>query len=135
VLIDTIICATCITTFGFLVAELFPNAFIKIFTTDQELITISKKGMRIIFIMFPIVGFQMVTGNFFQSVGMANKSIFMSLSRQLIFLIPCLLILPNFFGLDGVWMSMPISDGLSSIIAAILLTNQLKKFKREYNEF
>ena len=135
VLVDTIICATCITTFGFLVAELFPNAFIKIFTSDQELIAISKKGIRIIFMLFPIVGFQMVTGNFFQSVGMANKSIFMSLSRQLIFLIPCLLILPNFFGLDGVWMSMPISDGLSSIIAAILLTNQLKKFKREYNEF
>lgn len=135
VLVDTIICATCITTFGFLVAELFPNAFIKIFTTDQELIAISKKGIRIIFMMFPIVGFQMVTGNFFQSVGMANKSIFMSLSRQLIFLIPCLLILPNFFGLNGVWMSMPISDAFSSIIAAVLLTNQLKKFKREYNEF
>ena len=85
--------------------------------------------------LFPIVGFQMVTGNFFQSVGMAPKAIFLSLSRQLIFLIPCLLILPTFFGLQGVWMSMPISDALSSIIAAILLTNQIKKFKKEYNEF
>ena len=135
VLVDTIICATCITTFGFLVAQLFPNAFIKIFTTDQELIAISKKGIRIIFAMFPIIGFQMVTGNFFQSVGMAHKAIFMSLSRQLIFLIPCLLILPNFFGLEGVWVSMPIADTLSSIIAACLLFNQIKKFKKEYNEF
>lgn len=135
VLINTIICATCITTFGFLVAEIFPNTFIKIFTTDQDLIEISKKGIRIIFMFFPIVGFQMVTGNFFQSVGMAPKAIFLSLSRQLIFLIPCLLILPSFFGLEGVWISMPLSDALSSIIAAILLTNQIKKFKKEYNEF
>ncbi len=135
VLIKTIICATCVTTFGFLVAEIFPNAFIKIFTTDQDLIAISKRGMRIIFMMFPIVGFQMVTGNFFQSVGMAPKAIFMSLSRQLIFLIPCLLILPTILGIDGVWLSMPIADTLSSIIAAFLLFNQLKKFKNEYNEF
>ncbi len=133
VLITTIICATCITTFGFLVAEIFPNTFIKIFTTDSQLIAISREGIMIIFAFFPIVGFQMVTGNFFQSVGMAGKAIFLSLSRQLIFLLPCLLILPTFMGVKGVWWSMPISDAMSSIIAGFLLIHQIKKFKKENN--
>lgn len=131
VLVNTILCATGITTSGFLIAELFPNALISIFTTDTELTEISTIGIRIIFIFFPIVGFQMVTGNFFQSVGMAGKAIFLSLSRQLIFLIPCLLILPSFWGVKGIWWSMPISDALSSIIALTLLLNQIKKFKRD----
>ncbi len=135
VLISTIICATCVTTFGFLIAEIFPNTFIKIFTTDQQLIDISKEGIKIIFIFFPIVGFQIVTGNFFQSVGMAGKAIFLSLSRQLIFLLPCLLILPTIWGVKGVWWSMPISDAMSSMIAACLLINQIKKLKKEGNGF
>ena len=133
VLVDTILCATCVTTLGFLIAEIFPNAFIKIFTKDPELIERCREGVRIVFLMFPIVGFQMVTGNFFQSIGIAGKSIFLSLSRQLIFLLPCLLILPTFWGTRGVWYSMPISDALASIIAAFLLFNQLKKFKKEHN--
>ncbi len=131
VLIDTIICATCITTLGFLIAELTPNVFIKAFTTDPELVERCREGLRIVFIFFPIVGFQMVTGNFFQSVGMAKKAIFLSLSRQLIFLLPCLLILPNFWGVKGVWWSMPISDAFASIIAFMLLIHQLRKFKKE----
>ncbi len=135
VLLCTIVCATCITTLGFLIAELFPEAFIKIFTTDQQLIAISREGIKIIFTFFPIVGFQIVTGNFFQSVGMASKAIFLSLSRQLIFLLPCLLILPTIFGIKGVWWSMPISDVMSSMIAAFLLVTQIKKFKKEENGF
>ncbi len=131
VLIDTIICATCVTTFGFLIAELVPNAFIKVFTNDPQLLEICRDGIRIVFAVFPIVGFQMVTGNFFQSVGMAKKAIFLSLSRQLIFLLPCLLILPTFWGVRGVWWSMPISDALASIVALFLLVNQIKKFKKE----
>lgn len=135
VLICTIICATCVTTFGFITAELFPDAFIKVFTTDAELINISRTGIRIIFMFFPIIGFQMVTGNFFQSVGMAGKAIFLSLSRQLIFLLPLLLTLPHFFGVQGVWWSMPLSDALASIIAAFMLIHQIKKFKRQNNGF
>ncbi len=133
VLITTIICATCVTTSGFLIAQLFPNAFILLFTSDQELVEICRRGIKIVFIFFPIVGFQMVTGNFFQSVGMAGKAIFLSLSRQVLFLIPLLLILPSFYGADGVWWSMPISDSLSSIVAMFLLLNQIKKLKR-YND-
>jgi Na+-driven multidrug efflux pump len=74
----------------------------------------------------------MVTGNFFQSVGMAGKAIFLSMSRQVLFLIPLLLTLPAFYGADGVWWSMPISDALSSIVATFLLLNQIKKLKN-YN--
>lgn len=132
-LVNTIAFATGVTTFGFLIAELFPKLFIVMFTTEGELIDIAEKGMRIIFMFFPIVGFQMVTTNFFQSVGMAGKSIFLSLSRQLIFLAPCLVILPLFFGVTGIWTSMAVSDALASIVAAFMLTNQIKKFKRAIN--
>lgn len=135
VLITTIICATCVTTTGFLIAQFIPDVFILLFTSDPELINICKTGTRIVFAVFPIVGFQMVTGNFFQSVGMAGKAIFLSLSRQLIFLLPCLLILPTFLGVNGVWWSMPISDAMSSIIASFLLVNQIKKFKAQENGF
>ena len=132
-LVTTILLATGVTTFGFLIAELFPKLFIVMFTTESQLIDIAEKGMRIIFLFFPIVGFQMVTTNFFQSVGMAGKSIFLSLSRQLIFLAPCLVILPLFFDVTGIWMSMAVSDALASIVAAFMLTNQIKHFKRAIN--
>lgn len=132
-LVTTIFLATGVTAFGFIIAELFPRLFIYMFTTEQDLIEIAVKGMRIIFMFFPIVGFQMVTTNFFQSVGMAGKSIFLSLSRQLIFLAPCLIVLPLFFGVTGIWASMAASDALASIIAAIMLTNQIKRFKRAKN--
>ena len=132
-LVTTILLATGVTTFGFLIAELFPKLFIVMFTTESQLIDIAEKGMRIIFLFFPIVGFQMVTTNFFQSVGMAGKSIFLSLSRQLIFLAPCLVILPHFFDVTGIWMSMAVSDALASIVAAFMLTNQIKHFKRAIN--
>ena len=86
--------------------------------------------MRIEFAFFPIVGFQMVTGNFFQSVGMAGKAVFLSLTRQLIFLLPCLLVLPHFFQANGIWMSMPVADALSSMVSFTMLYSQLKKFKK-----
>lgn len=131
VLRKTIIRATIVTTVGFLIAELFPHAVVSIFTTDEELVNIAANGMRIIFLTYPIVGFQMVTANFFQSIGMPGKSIFMSLSRQLLFLLPCLLIFPYFWGINGVWFSMPVSDAISSIVAAIMLFRQLRMFKAE----
>lgn len=127
----TIFCATCVTTFGFLVGELFPETVVSIFTTDPELIARSARGLRITVIFFPIIGFQMVTSNFFQSIGMASKAIILSLSRQLLILLPCLLILPLFFQEDGVWYSMPVSDLLASLIALFMLLRQFKKFKQE----
>lgn len=126
----TIFCATCVTTFGFLVGELFPEAVVSIFTSDTELIARSAHGLRITVIFFPIIGFQMVTSNFFQSIGMASKAIILSLSRQLLILLPCLLILPLFFQEEGVWYSMPVSDLLASLIALFMLLRQFKQFKQ-----
>lgn len=125
----TVIIATIVTTTGFLMSELIPQLAVSAFTTDETLIALSARGLRITMLIFPFVGFQMVTSNFFQSIGMAKKAIILSLSRQVLVLIPCLLILPLFCGSAGIWYSMPISDGVASIIAAIMLTKQFRKFK------
>ena len=122
--------ATAVTTFTFLIGELIPELTVCIFTTDEGLISRAAEGFRIAVLVFPIVGFQMVTSNFFQSIGMANKAIFLSLTRQLLFLLPCLIILPRFMGASGIWWSMPISDFVASIVAAVLLYKQFQEFKR-----
>ena len=126
----TVIAATIVTTVGFLIGELIPELTVKAFTTDPTLVSMSARGMRIVVMFFPIIGFQMVTSNFFQSIGMARKAIILSLSRQVMILIPCLIILPLFWGADGVWFSMPISDAAASVIAAIMLYRQFKQFKQ-----
>ena len=123
----TIYAATVITTFGFLVGELLPTFVVSAFTTDEELIDLASEGLRITVLAFPIVGFQMVVSNFFQCIGMAGKAIFFSLSRQVLFLIPGLLIFPLFFGAQGVWMSMPISDTIASIVAGVMLWDFVRK--------
>lgn len=127
----TIIYATCVTTFGFLVGMLMPDVVVGIFTSDRELIDLSARGLRIVVMFFPIIGFQMVTANFFQSIGMASKAIFLSLTRQMVVLLPCLLILPRFYGTAGVWYSMPVSDLIASLIAAAMLVWQFRKFKAQ----
>lgn len=132
----TIIGATCVTTLGFLIGELAPRLAVSVFTDDPELVRLSAEGMRIVFFCFPIIGFQMVTTNFFQSIGMAGKAIFLSLSRQLLFLMPGLIFLPRIFdeltpwdGNWGVWCSMPLSDFLASLVAGVMLFYQFRKFK------
>ncbi|MBP5637408.1 MAG: MATE family efflux transporter, partial [Bacteroidales bacterium] len=88
-----------------------------IFTNDPELRTLAAKGLREMNLVFPIIGFQMVTTNLFQCLGMVKKSIFLSLSRQLLFLLPCIYILPELLQSEsGVWYSFPISDTISSVI-------------------
>lgn len=132
----TIIGATCVTATGFLIGEFAPRLAVGLFTTDPELIRLASEGMRIVFICFPIIGFQMVATNFFMSIGMAGKAIFLSLSRQLLFLMPGLLFLPRIFdectrwdGSWGVWCSMPLSDLLASAVAFFMLSYQLRKFR------
>ena len=126
----TIIFATVVTTSGFLMGMLIPELVVSIFTSDEELIAISARGLRVVVMFFPIIGFQMVTSNFFQSIGMASKAIFLSLTRQMLFLLPALIILPRFFGAAGVWYSMPFSDLLASLVALVMLVSQFRKFKR-----
>ena len=115
---------------GFLVSELCPDIAISLFTSDPELKSLANKGLRMINLAFPLVGFQMATTNFFQSLGMVHKSIFLSLCRQLLFLVPLIYFLPVFFGHKGVWMSFPIADTLSIIMAAILLAALFRKFRK-----
>lgn len=125
----TVVIATLITTAGFLIGELIPTMAVSIFTTDQHLTRMASTGLQIVVLCFPIIGFQMVTSNFFQSIGMAQKAIILSLSRQVLILIPCLIILPMFWGAQGVWFSMPISDAMASLIAGAMLYKQFKQFK------
>lgn len=126
----TIFCAVGTTTLGFLLCQLFPRTIIYMFTTDADLINISEHGLRLIVAMLPIVGFQMVTTSFFQSIGMAKKAIFLSLTRQLIFLVPCLLILPQIWGTNGIWTSIPVADFAAAITSGLMLGYQLKKFNK-----
>ena len=122
--------ATMVTCLGFLVAEIFPRAAVSVFTHDSQMIELATKGLRLLVLAFPFVGFQMVSSNFFQCLGMVNKAILLSLSRQLLFLIPCVYVLPLFFDNVGVWMSFPIADFVAFIISAILYAGIARKFKR-----
>jgi Na+-driven multidrug efflux pump len=119
---------TIVTTICFCIGMFIPRLAAGIFTHDEALMNMSAEGMRILTIGFPIVGFQMIGTNFFQCLGMVKKSIILSLSRQLLFLLPLLYCLPLWMGANGVWMSFPISDVLSAILTAILLRRLFKKF-------
>ncbi len=129
VLKQTMICATVVMTLGFTICELFPRTVISIFTTDTQLIDIAVKGLRLIVVMFPIVSSSIVIGNFFQSIGKPKRAIFLSLSRQLIFLLPALWMLPQLMDMAGIWSSFIVSDFLASVTAALLLWNFVKKNK------
>lgn len=116
-----ILYATIVMCISFVICEFFPHVPIGLFTDDSVLTDLSTEGMRLIQLMAPFIGFQIVTGNFFQSIGMAKKSIFLSLSRQLLLLIPFLLVFPGWWGTKGVWLSITVSDGLSILIAGGML--------------
>lgn len=121
VLKKSIIFATITMSCSFILCEFIPHLPVMMFTNDPKLTDITINGMKIIVLMSPIVGFQIVVANFFQSIGMAKKSIFISVSRQLVMLVPFLIIFPEFWGTDGVWASIATADGISTIIAAVML--------------
>jgi putative MATE family efflux protein len=123
----TLMAGTIVTTFGFLVSEVFPRQIAAVFTVNQELISLSATGLQYAMLLFPIVGFQMVTASFFQSIGKARVSILWSLSRQVLFLIPAILILSHFFGLKGIWIGMPVADLLASVLTFVVLRHQMGK--------
>lgn len=119
-----------ITTIGFLAAELCPRFLSSAFSTDEEMINLSVNGFQLFMLAFPIVGMQIVASNFFQSIGKAKTAIFLSLTRQLIFLIPALFIIPHFLGLNGVWLSTPIADFLSAFVSLWILFLEIKALKK-----
>ncbi len=122
--------ATVMTTLCFIFGMFFPRMAVSIFTHDPELMDLSAKALRITTTVFPIVGFQMISTNFFQSLGMVQKSVILSLSRQILFLLPLLYLLPLWFDADGVWMSFPISDALATLLTIYMLGRLFKKFSR-----
>ena len=130
----SMVAATCIMTVGWLVGELMPKACARLFTTDEQLIDIAARGIRINMILFPMIGSQAVITNFFQSIGMAKISIFLSLSRQMIYLLPLLVILPPLMGVDGVWWALPISDALAFVTTWIIMIRYMRNFKRQHKE-
>ena len=127
----TIFWGTAVTTLGFVISEFMPITVAKAFTTDDKLIEMSAWAMRVMSIFMPLIGFQLVTTNFFQFVGKVKKSIFLSLTRQVLLLIPLLLILPLFIGEKGVWYSMPISDILAALLTVAMLHIQFREWKNE----
>ena len=122
--------ASLVTTVGFLVFELFPGAAVSMFTNDAELKGLAVHGMRLMNFTFPIIGFQIISTNLFQCLGMVKKSVFLSLSRQLIFLLPALYLLPLTFGIEGVWLSYPASDVLAFTCTVILIIRLIRQLER-----
>ncbi len=126
-----IITATCFMGVGWIASLLFPQVIVKGFTTDPELVGISANGLKINLSLLIVVGSQIAISQFFQSIGIAWKAIFLSLTRQFLYLVPAVLLLPPLFGLDGVWYSGPISDGLAAITAWLFLWQHVKKLKQK----
>ncbi len=108
-------------TVGWIIGELLPGPCTRLFTDDQELLAISIRGIRINMLVFPVIGYQAVVTNFFQTIGKVRVSIFMSLSRQLLFLLPMLLLFSSLWGLDGVWFSLPASDFVAFLVAVVIM--------------
>ena len=127
----TILTATGIMVTGWLIAHIAPYYCARMFTTDSELIRQAIKAIQINMMMYPLIGYQMVITNFFQCIGKVKISIFLSLSRQLLFLLPLLAILPHFFQVDGVWASLPSSDLTASLVAAIIMTVYMRRLKQQ----
>ena len=120
-----------ILTAGWVLVQLSPETVIGMFNKDPKLMDISVNGIRIYLFMIPIIGISITGSNYIQSVGKAKIATVLSLLRQVILLIPMILILPNFFGLNGVWYASPISDFLSTAITAYILYRELKSYKKE----
>ena len=140
---QTALLGTIVTCICFIIGCFFPRAAASIFTHDEQLLEMSSESLRLLTIMFPLVGFQMIGTNFFQSLGMVKKSIILSLSRQILFLLPCLYFLPIMIGriieggngenlneAMGVWLSFPVSDFLSCALTGILLARLFNKFNK-----
>lgn len=121
-----VVSATVLCIAGSVVSLSYPQLIARVFTTDAELIRQTELGLRMATVAFVVVGFQIVTSNFFQSIGLAVQSIILSLSRQVIFLIPLLIVLPDAFGLRGIWLSFPISDILATLVTAAFIIHRLR---------
>lgn len=128
------VAATIGLTIGWVVVQFYPDPIVSMFNSDAELVKISVDGIRKYLFMMPLIGMSMIGSNYIQSIGNAKQSMFLGLLRQVILLVPMMLILPKFLGLDGVWFSQPIADVISFIITFILVNKEVKSHKGENEE-
>ncbi|MBN1590767.1 MAG: MATE family efflux transporter [Pirellulales bacterium] len=134
-LLLAIVAASVVTTFGFAVVMLFPADIMRLFDDqDKRLIAQGSYAVRICFLMLPIVGFQIVGANYFQAIGKPKQAMFLSLSRQVILLLPGLVLWPRLFGLNGVWMALPVSDFGSSLLTALWLSMEIRGLGMKHHE-
>ena len=128
-----VIVATLIVSVGWLLIQFAPELLIRAFSSDESLLAMAKIGLRTFLFMLPVLGFQTISSNYFQSIGQAKVSMFLSLLRQVILLIPCLIVLPRVggLGLMGVWLAGPVADGLASIITGVVFFGSLRKLKED----
>jgi Na+-driven multidrug efflux pump len=121
----SLVAATAVSIAAFIFIESIPGVIVKLFNKDShELFNISVKGLRLVTLAFPIVGFQIVGSHFFQAIGKAKIAIFTTLFRQVIGLIPLLLLLPEIWGINGIWIAYPIADSVSAVLVTFLLIRQ-----------
>ncbi|MGL5050435.1 MAG: MATE family efflux transporter [Fusobacteriaceae bacterium] len=130
VLLKAIKAATVISTIGFLGIQLFSKYFIYVFTQNEETVKIATNGLRLYSLMMPLIGFQVVSSIYFQAIGKPKTTMFLSLSRQVIFLIPLVLLLSKLFGEMGVWSAAPIADFLAFLITFYMIKRELKNLKK-----
>jgi Na+-driven multidrug efflux pump len=122
---------TAVVVAGFVMLQCFPGLFIRIFRNEEgELLDTGIRALRICTLFLPVLGFQMITGNFFQSVGKAARGALLSLSRQILFYIPLLMVLPRFFGITGVYAAMPAADFCSTVLSALVMRRELAELRR-----
>ena len=124
------IAATIGLTIGWVVVQLYPESIVSMFNSNADLVKISVDGIRKYLFMMPLIGMSMIGSNYIQSIGNAKQSMFLGLLRQVILLVPMMLILPKFLGLDGVWLSQPVADVISFIITFILVSREVKSHKK-----
>ncbi len=126
--------ATTICILGFLATQFFSEALVRGFTPNTELLALAAGGLRKLLMLLPIIGFQVVSANYFQAVGKASKSMVLGMLRQVIILIPLLFTLPSFWGINGVWFAFPIADFLSSIITGVFIFQEMKHLTKMTRE-
>ncbi len=118
--------ATIIVLIGWMITRIFPSVLIKMFSSDPELILFSTNAIKIWFVCLPVIGFQIVSASYFQAVGKARAATFLTLTRQVIILIPAVMVLPKFFELNGILYAAPLADIISSVLTGIWLWMELK---------
>lgn len=124
-------CVVAFGTLGWLACQFLPEWIVSMFSTDTDLNALSSYGLRILTCLLPLIGFQMVCTNLYQSIGKAKIAIFLSTTRQLLFLIPFLLILPSYWGTDGIWYSLPMADGLSALVVSVMIVKLIRELKKQ----